>query len=153
MSRASQIIDHIREFASRNKKKTNSKTNLRQAIGNVIGLIGQQLLNHNIEIRNDVQQSLKANVDQARLEQALVILISNAKDSINSKTYPSGENGIVQFSSTTDKQSIILRIQDNGTGVHEKVRNKLFEPFVTTKMADKEYGTRVVYLSWNSDGL
>ena len=78
----------MREFASNNKKISNSETTLHQAIDSVLTLIGQQLSNHNIEYRNDVEPELKVKIDQTRLEQALVILISNAKDSIGSKTYP-----------------------------------------------------------------
>ena len=140
VSRASKIIDHMREFASDNKKIGNNETTLHQAIDSVLTLIGQQLSNHNIECRNDVEPDLNVKIDQTRLEQALVILISNAKDSIDSKACPPKRNGIIRFSSTINEQSIILRIHDNGCGIHNDVRDKIFEPFVTTKDPDKGTG-------------
>ena len=72
-------------------------------------------------------------IDQTRLEQALVILISNAKDSIDSKKYPTDQNGRIRFSSIVNTSSIILRIEDNGSGIHEDVVSNVFDPFVTTK--------------------
>ena len=140
VSRASKIIDHMREFASDNKKIGNNETTLHQAIDSVLTLIGQQLRNHNIECRNDVEPELKVKIDQTRLEQVLVILVSNAKDSIDGKTFPPGQNGTIRFTSEMDEQSISLRIHDNGNGIHETVRNKLFEPFITTKGPDKGTG-------------
>ena len=85
VSRASQIIDHMRDFSSEKKKKSNCEADARHIIDSVLGLIGQQLRNHNIQFSNDVQEGLKVKIDQTRLEQALVILISNAKDSIASR--------------------------------------------------------------------
>ena len=140
VGRASQIIDHMREFASENKKTSNNKIDMLQAIENVLSLIGQQLRNHRIDLSIEVQQGLKIRIDETRLEQVLVILISNAKDSIDSKTYSDTENGFIRFSSMKDKQSIILRIQDNGSGIQEDVRNRIFEPFVTTKGPQKGSG-------------
>ena len=96
--------------------------------------------NHNILFVNDVQHGLEVKIDQTRLEQVLVVLISNAKDSIESKAFPPEQRGIIRISSTTNKHSIILRIQDNGNGIHEDVVNKVFEPFVTTKGPDRGMG-------------
>ena len=140
VSRASKIIDHMRDFASENKKIGNHESNIHQAIDSVLMLTEQQLHNHNIGCSNEVDPELKVKIDRTRLEQVLVILISNAKDSIDSKTYPPKQNGIIRFSSAINKESTILRIHDNGRGIHDDVRKKIFEPFVTTKDPGKGTG-------------
>ena len=140
VGRASKIIDHMRDFASDSKKERNSEVSVYQVIENVLGLVGQQLRNHCIEFTNDVPKGLKIKIDETRLEQVLVVLISNAKDSIENKVYPPEERGTIRISSKTNKQCSLLKIEDNGAGVHDEVVDKVFEPFVTTKGPDRGMG-------------
>ena len=136
VDRASKIIDHMREFASDKKKALNAKVEAHSVVNSVLELIGQQLHNHNIQFVNDVEPGLKIRVDQTQLEQVLIILISNAKDSIDKAVYAQECTGKISVSSAVEHDSVVLRIHDNGGGVRDEVRHNLFEPFVTTKTPD-----------------
>ena len=140
VDRAARIIDHMRDFASEKKSQSSTAVDPRRVVDSVLELIGQQLRNHNIGIVNEITPGIAVRADQTRLEQVFVILISNAKDSIDHTTYPSGENGEICVSSHFENDAILLRVQDNGSGVHEDVRSNLFEPFVTTKGPDRGMG-------------
>ena len=138
VDRASRIIDHMRDFASDKKTKASLEVDARQVVESVLELIGQQLSNHNIQVENDVEPGVVIRVNQTRLEQVFVILISNAKDSIEHSC--TGKNGEIRITSAPEKGSIVLRIHDNGGGVHEDVKSSLFEPFVSTKGPDRGMG-------------
>lgn len=60
----------------------------------------------------------------------LYILFSNvyknAVDAID-------DNGLITTDITTDENNITITIKDNGTGIEDYVKERLFEPFVTTK--------------------
>ena len=140
VDRAAGIINHMREFASEKKRQSCTAVNPRRVVENVLELLGQQLRNHNIKILNEVKPDVQVHADQTRLEQVFVILFSNARDSIDHTAYAPGKNGRIYVSSHVDDGSVLLRIEDNGSGVHRDVRSNLFEPFVTTKGPDRGMG-------------
>ena len=140
VDRSSRIIDHMRDFASDKRAQSTAQVEAYKVVDKVLELLGQQLRNHNIKIVNEIKPGIEVRADQTRLEQVFVILISNAKDSIDHTTYTPDEHGRIRVSSHLRGDSVLLRIEDNGSGVHEDVRNHLFEPFVTTKGPHKGMG-------------
>jgi signal transduction histidine kinase len=69
--------------------------------------------------------------DAHQLKQVLLNLIANAADAAPEQ----GEVRIVETQERgKDGQSrVVVRVHDNGPGVADSVRERLFEPFVTTK--------------------
>lgn len=74
-------------------------------------------------------------VDGIQFEQVLVNIIKNAYESI-------GTNGEIRIITTTDPVSIT--IEDNGPGISEETRQKLFTPFFTTKASGQGIGLMFV---------
>lgn len=74
-------------------------------------------------------------VDGIQFEQVLVNIIKNAYESI-------GANGEIRIITTTDPVSIT--IEDNGPGIPEETRQKLFTPFFTTKASGQGIGLMFV---------
>ena len=66
--------------------------------------------------------------DVARMEQVLVNLLVNAKEAM-----PKG--GWVRVSTTMADTRLRLQIADNGPGMDEETRARVFEPFFTTREA------------------
>ena len=64
--------------------------------------------------------------DQALLERAMMNLVVNARDAM-----PNG--GTLRISVTVDGDYGVLAVSDEGEGVPEHVRERMFEPFYTTK--------------------
>ncbi|MFH1806744.1 MAG: ATP-binding protein [Pseudomonadota bacterium] len=64
------------------------------------------------------------------LSQALINLIVNAAQSIESKGRP---DGLIHLLVTSDDDNVWLRVRDNGGGVPEEVRARIFDYFFTTK--------------------
>ncbi len=138
VDRASQVIDHMREFASEQSDLSANIILAKDLVDGVFELIGQQLRNHQIRFINKVNPTLEIRVNKTRLEQVLINLISNAKDSIECK-----KNSIereILISSHAGTQYSIIRIYDTGVGVAEEIRGNLLEPFVTTKGPDRGMG-------------
>ncbi len=72
-------------------------------------------------------------VDPGLLEQAIAALISNGLDSGGDEVViSSAVNGQAE-----EGRSVIIKIRDNGKGVSERIRKRLFQPFAT----DKDGGT------------
>ena len=76
-------------------------------------------------------------IDRRRLRQILLNLIKNAVDAM-----PDG--GRIEVTLETIDHQARLVIADSGNGVDEKIRSRLFEPFVTTKESGTGMGLAIV---------
>lgn len=75
----------------------------------------------------------RVRVDPTHLLQIVMNLVINARDAMNGK-------GTVTLSTRVVPGSVELRVADTGPGVPKEVRDRLFEPFVTTKPAGRGTG-------------
>jgi signal transduction histidine kinase len=138
VERMKVIIRHIMEFA-RESKPDKKPTLLTEVIKKSFILINEQLRLRKIQIDLDLYPTLVAVVDESRLEQVLINLLSNARDAINEAHGEAG--GRIQVRSRVLSSSELeIEISDNGIGMTEEIRSKIFNPFFTTKEAGKGTG-------------
>ena len=92
------------------------------------------LVNHHLEIQNvkvekcfpDTDCRLVCDTNQ--LQQALIALFINAVDAM-----PNGGTIRVEVIPEKEKNSVQIKISDNGVGISEESISNIFEPFFTTK--------------------
>jgi signal transduction histidine kinase len=61
-------------------------------------------------------------------------LIVNACDAVKTKQRQNSKAlGLVDISCLESQNHIVVTVKDNGCGMNEQTKNKLFEPFYTTK--------------------
>ena len=72
---------------------------------------------------------------EADLEHALLNLVVNALDAFGERT-----DGRIAIAAEVDGTRLTLHISDDGPGVPEEIRERLFQPFVTTKRAGPPAG-------------
>ena len=89
---------------------------------------------HNLQFVCDIDPDLSIFGDYHQLLQVFLNLLSNARDA-------SPNGGQISISAVQKKdQHIVVAISDQGVGIEENVRSRLFEPFVTTKDPGKGTG-------------
>src|SRR5690606_255682 len=71
--------------------------------------------------------------DPQRLAQVLINLLSNARDA-------SQPGGSIRVSSEADEHSVVLCVEDEGSGIPKSAMDRLFEPFFTTNDPGKGTG-------------
>jgi two-component system sensor histidine kinase HydH len=81
---------------------------------------------------------LSIQTDPQLLEQVLLNLLRNAAEAVRDKA-----DGTVRFELIGAAECAVLRVLDNGPGIPEKVRRRLFEPFYTTKASGTGLGLSV----------
>ena len=92
VDRAVRIINHLRAFGRKAEIKK-EKVNINKLIEGVFTLLGQQLRLRGIEVLLDLDENLSPIAGDAnRLEQVLVDLIINARDSLEEKKMNFGDN-------------------------------------------------------------
>lgn len=89
------------------------------------GHVHKRLRECNIHIRGDATVPLKG--DPNLLQQLLLNLLINAAEATN------GQGAIEISAMRQDNGGAVMEISDNGPGLPEQVRARLFEPYLTTK--------------------
>jgi signal transduction histidine kinase len=93
-----------------------------------------------ITLNTDLNPAIgKVNINAQDLGRVVVNLINNAFYAVQEKAKTAGEDYIpeVLLKTGIDRQSnreyFFIRIKDNGIGIPEKIKQKIFQPFFTTK--------------------
>lgn len=73
-------------------------------------------------------QDLKLFADMFQIEQVLVNLVTNAMDVLSGRT-----DGIIRLSARSSSDATEIIVEDNGPGIAEDIRDKIFIPFFSTK--------------------
>ncbi|MCX7943730.1 MAG: HAMP domain-containing histidine kinase [Deltaproteobacteria bacterium] len=130
--RISNILRELLDYAK--PPKFNMKRDeIVSAISDAINFVKLQRSFSNIEIRFEPTEKIEAEFDRDRLKQILVNLLMNAKDAMNG-------NGKIDVLLGSDEKYIVVSIRDYGCGISESERDKIFEPFYTTKPSGQGSG-------------
>src|SRR5205823_10477874 len=86
--------------------------------------------NQRVQILLDMPGQIKLPLARSRMKLMFFNLITNALEAM-----PDG--GEVRIGATTDRDYVLVAIEDTGPGIPHEIRDKVFQPFVT---AGKETG-------------
>lgn len=137
----SKTIDVFRNFFL--ASAANEVFNIKEEIQNTIEIVHDSYKHHSIKIYCDGDATLTLKGDKKELQQVLMNLLSNAKDAIISKQQTDGQ---VAIHIASEDKKVKITVEDNGGGVEEEIKDKIFAPYFTTKF--KSQGTGVgLYMS------
>jgi signal transduction histidine kinase len=149
VSRLQEISLSLRTFA-RSDTATMVDYQVEDGLNSTLMLLGHRLKADDrrpaIEIIKNFQQTPKVNCYAGQLNQVFMNLFANAIDALDDfnegKSYQELEAQPNRISIATELkgQDLVIRIQDNGTGIDAGIREKIFEPSFTTKAVGKGTG-------------
>jgi signal transduction histidine kinase len=97
-----------------------------------------RLLPENVELKVSVGEGpLRITADRGDIEQVLINLVLNARDSIRRHGTIRIETGCV---GKNGRDFVFFNVRDNGGGMTREVKARLFEPFFTTKSEGRGTG-------------
>ena len=134
VDRAGHILDHIRKFV-RDNSNDKSPVDPLKAIKNVMDFFGEQFSKRNIKLKLKLPEKISPlMICPAMLEQALVNLLANARDSFAGESYKGYESGgkSVVFSLEEVNDKVVFSIEDNGAGMDAEVLKRCTIPFFST---------------------
>jgi PAS domain S-box-containing protein len=142
VQRASDIINRLREFGRKPDFKK-ELVDLNTVISHVVEIVGQQLILNNIRVEFDQDKTIAPVLANSnRLEQVVFNLVNNARDAIlqlPEETRLASER-VIKLSTYEDGPEVVCAVEDSGIGIPDTVREKIFEPFYTTKEVGKGMG-------------
>ncbi len=145
IKRMSKIIVHIRTFARQDLQKFKS-IDINDSAENALNLMEEQLRLNNISVKRNFNSYIpQINGEPYQIEQIVINALSNAKDALNQREGTGADDPAVWKKSIEIKTSLVnewacIDIIDNGIGMSKAVKEKIFEPFYTTKEVGKATG-------------
>jgi PAS domain S-box-containing protein len=129
--RASEVVTRIRGMLKR-KDSERALLNLNEIIQEVIALTTTELNKSEIHLQTSLAADLPAVVgDRVQLQQVILNLILNSKDSMSGVGWHPRELLITTMSGISGE--VLVTFRDSGTGVDPRDRERIFDPFFTTK--------------------
>ncbi|MGB3815142.1 MAG: ATP-binding protein [Shinella sp.] len=127
--RASAMLERFRNW-SRPQHGSVSTFDLREAVANVQALLEPQAVQRGVQLVFDVPTTpVPVAADPIEMEQVVFNLVRNAIEATGS----AGSGGRVSIHLRQDASHPMLEVADNGPGVPEDLRPRLFTPFTTTR--------------------
>ncbi|MGD9964956.1 MAG: PAS domain S-box protein [Hyphomonadaceae bacterium] len=126
--RAGGIIRRLRDFLSRGEGER-SVESLSKLVHEACGLALVGAKESGVDVRYELDPHLdRVLVDRIQIQQVLVNLVRNALDSMQGQ-----ERRQLMVSTMIDGEMAVVSVADTGAGLDDEVRERLFQPFVTTK--------------------
>jgi len=124
--RVDRIIRDLLQFA-RPQKDEEARADVRDVLESTIQLLRPQKRFKDVEVQREVAEGpLVAEIRSSQLQQVLVNLLLNAADAMNGR-------GRVTVRVYRRDRDVILEVEDQGPGVPPQDRDRIFDPFYTTK--------------------
>lgn len=137
--RASDIIRKIRGIVKKEDVKF-ERVNLNVLIERVVDLYKNALNVEKISIFLDLLPELAPTKgDRVKLQQVFMNLVSNASEALRKSSIKTLKIRSVMQSS----DMITVSVSDSGTGIDDAVKDKIFQPFFTTKKDGLGMGLRI----------
>lgn len=134
--RMSKIIRGLRSYARDGSQDPMSQCNLTQLVDDIAEFSGEQLRKRGIELRLiGFDQDHIVDCREAEIGQVIVNLIRNAADAASRL-----EQKWVEVVLDQIDDRVQISVTDSGTGIPPEIRDKIFQPFFTTKPMGKGTG-------------
>jgi signal transduction histidine kinase len=136
--RLDRVVQTLVDF-SRPVELQLREQDLRTVIGDVLALAAEELSTRNVTLESHLPSNpIVANVDADLLKQAALNVIQNGAQAM-----PDG--GTLRVILEEDRKMAVLRIADEGVGIPEEIREKIFDLYFTTKSGGSGIGLAMTY--------
>ena len=132
--RGANVIKSIRAFVKRDNE-SQDLIEVSSVVESLEPLLKILAKSSNSVLALECKENIHLFTNRALFEQVLINLARNGLDSMNET--PQADR-ILKISATADvstsnTQHAVIKISDNGSGIHKELESKLFTPFFTTK--------------------
>ena len=128
--RAAEVVQRLRKLV-RSGRVSKSRQDLNRIIRNILLLFEFEVKKSNIELQFLPLEKLEElYVDEVQIQQIMVNLVKNSLDALAELNRPDGR---IEIRVERRTAHVEVSVTDNGPGVPEASRPRLFEPFFTSK--------------------
>jgi signal transduction histidine kinase len=136
--RAAEVISRVRGLLKKEEPRYRP-LHMNNLIQEILGFVRSDSVLEGLSIETELALGLPAVLgDRIQLQQVLLNLMLNAVDAMN-KAKPNLRKLVIKTENEEDR-GVKVSVRDFGSGIDETDRDKLFEPFYTTKSAGMGMG-------------
>jgi signal transduction histidine kinase len=136
--RLDRVVQTLVDF-SRPVELQLREQDLRPIITDVLTLATEELLRNNVTLVSRLpEKPMVANLDADLLKQAVLNVIKNGAQAMQ-------QGGTLEVILEEDRKIAVLRVGDEGPGIPEEIREKIFDLYFTTKSEGSGIGLAMTY--------
>jgi len=137
-----RMVDEFSGFA-RMPKPVMENRDLNAVVREAVFL--QEVAQPNIRFRLDLPETpVLAQIDHRLVTQALTNIVKNATESIEAVERLDGEIGMIAVTVREQPGEAVVEVEDNGKGLPSEDRERLLEPYITTREKGTGLGLAIV---------
>ena len=137
----SKTIDDFKNFFR--PERVSEEVLLKNILGDALNVIGKSLENNDIRVINEFDNSKKINTFSRELMQVLINILKNAKEAL---VEDRKDDRKIMIYISDNESGVSIKICDNAGGINTEIKDKIFNPYFTTK--DEKNGTGLgLYMS------
>lgn len=141
INKMSQTIDDFRYFFKPKCEKENFLAS--NSVTSTLDILSERLKNNEIELNTDLDENIEIYGHSNQLFQVILNFINNSIDALVENK---DENRRIDIKVFEEENSAVIEVNDNGGGINEEIRERIFEPYFSTK--DEKNGTGIgLYMS------
>jgi PAS domain S-box-containing protein len=133
----SQTIEDFRNFISGESKRV--RFDLKNDTESFIKLVDSSIRKYNINIILDLEEHIKIQGYPNELIQCFMNIFNNSRDALLDNNIDENDR-YVFISQKIEDNNVIIKFKDNAKGIPDKLLEKIFEPYFTTKHKSKGTG-------------
>jgi len=128
--RIRRIVRDLKEFARVDTENRKEPVDINTVVSSAVTLVGNLIRKSTDNFSTDLGENLPAiQGNFQKLEQVVINLLQNACQSLRD------HQSVIRISTAfhEDSQAVILKVEDEGTGISEKDISHIMDPFYTTR--------------------
>jgi C4-dicarboxylate-specific signal transduction histidine kinase len=133
--RIATIVKGLRAISRDGSQDEKELVNAKDIIDETLGLCVEHFRNEGISLEFEVYEDLWVQCRRVQISQVVLNLLSNSFFAVSNQ-----EKKLIRIMAKRTEDMFELAIEDSGPGVPLEVREKIFQPFFTTKPVGKGTG-------------
>jgi C4-dicarboxylate-specific signal transduction histidine kinase len=128
--RAGQVIESIRAMFEQGPREK-GRLDANDLIQEVLTFTGSEIRRHHVAVQTKLMENLPLLADRIQLQQVMRNLIMNALEAMDGVT---DRARVLTIKSTAhDSKSVLITVEDSGSGIEPENMQRIFNSFFTTK--------------------
>ena len=128
VNRCSSITHRLLGFARKSEARV-EVADVNAALEEVLPFLEKEAHMANVKIHRDYPADIpRVSIEEVQLEEILINLITNAIQAMTERGY-----GNMWITALSEEGRVILSVRDDGPGIDEAVRDRIMDPFVSSK--------------------
>jgi signal transduction histidine kinase len=138
VTRVATLVRAMKDFAHPEAKEK-AAADINEALRSTL-VVARNELKYVADVETDLGSVPPVICNIGELNQVFLNLLVNAAHAIAEAKKLTGAKGLIRVRTWTEANAVLISVSDTGSGIPENIRDKVFNPFFTTKAIGRGTG-------------